>query len=313
MVNAIETGPSDRQSHIMLFNDSRYQRCNLAPGERLFRYDHIAEGRFVGTLSGVVVDGGLLDCGHSAPFGGIDLVRRTESVGVVFGLLRAAINTARGDGVRQIRIRARPGYFGSNEAASELALLQSGAGIERSELSLGIDLAHYRAAEDYIAALRSLGRNRLLHGLAAAADFGPAKDSAHWVACYELLGQTKRRRGAEMRFSLEYLMRLRKLFGDRIAMYRLALGGELVAAALVYRVRPEWDCLIAWGDDLRHRDRQVMNVMAFHLIRTAVAEGVRLLDLGISSVDGVPDDGLIRFKRSIGATTGLRLDFRLSL
>jgi len=38
-----------------------------------------------------------------------------------------------------------------------------------------------------------------------------------------------------------------------------------------------------------------------------------VLDIGISSVNGVPDDGLIHFKRSIDGVTGLRTNFRLPL
>jgi hypothetical protein len=51
--------------------------------------------------------------------------------------------------------------------------------------------------------------------------------------------------------------------------------------------------------------------MAYHLTCASIAQRVAIVDLGISSVNGIPDDGLIQFKRSIGATTGLRIDFRL--
>jgi hypothetical protein len=54
-----------------------------------------------------------------------------------------------------------------------------------------------------------------------------------------------------------------------------------------------------------------MNLMVYHLVRLAIAQRVAVLDVGISSVDGVPDDNLIQFKRSVGAATGLRIDFRV--
>src|SRR5438067_3384375 len=104
--------------HVILFNDERYQYCNLHPGQRSFRYDHLVGDRLVGTLSGVVADG-LLDCGHSAPFGGIDLAHPHAGVPGVIDLMRNAIVHARADGISEIRVRARPGYFGPNETASE--------------------------------------------------------------------------------------------------------------------------------------------------------------------------------------------------
>jgi len=303
---------ADTQSHIVLFNDEKYQRCNLQPDERLFRYDHFVEGRLLGTLSGVVTDG-VLECGHSAPFGGIDCVRRREPAAAILDLLQAGFARARNEGFGAIRVRTRPAYFGANETAVQFALLNYGAAIEACEISLGIETWRYQTPEQYEAALDGRARRTLRQGLSAGMTFGASETEAEWAACYDLLTETKQRRGAELKISLDYVMRLKTLFAGRIAMHRLTVGGELAGAALVYRIAPRWKYLVAWGDDLRHRHRNVNNVMAYELTRAAIAEGVDLVDIGISSVDGVPDDGLIQFKRSIGGATGLRLNFRLPL
>jgi Acetyltransferase (GNAT) domain len=295
-----------------LFNDERYHRCNLRPGQRLFRYDHAVGNSLIGTLSGVVEDE-LLDCGHSAPFGGIDCVRRRETAGVVLDLLRAASTRARAEGIREIRIRARPGYFGPNEFAAQFALLNLGASIESCELALGLELGRFEAPEEYLATLRPAERSAVRHGLRTGLVFAPAETAEDWAACYELLAETKRRRGAQPSISFGYLLKLSKIFGKRIAMHRLMQGCELAGAALVYRVRRDWDYVAAWGDDLQHRQNRVMNVMAYQLVRAAIVQRVTVIDIGTSSVRGVPDDGLVQFKRNIGGATGLRLNFRLSL
>jgi hypothetical protein len=237
---------TDAESHIVLFNDARYQRCNLRPGQRLFRYDHVADGRLVGTLSGVVEDG-LLDCGHSAPFGGIDLVRRREPVGAIVDLLRSARLRARTEGIRGIRIRARPVYFGENEPAVEFALLNLGASVESCELSLGVPTQHYRAPEEYLAALGDSARNMVRQALRAGMVFGQASTAAEWAACFDLLAEAKRRRGVTLKISLDYVIRLRDLFEQRVVMHRLMHGAELAGAALVYRVASDWDYVVAWA------------------------------------------------------------------
>ena len=300
------------QAHIILFNDERYHRCNLRSGQRLFRHDHLVGNSLIGTLSGVVEDE-VLDCGYRAPFGGIDCTRRRESAGAVLDLLRAASTHARAEGIRDIRIRARPGYFGPNEFAAEFVLLNLGASIESCELSLGLEPWRYRTPEEYLAALQPAERRAIRHGLRTGMVFVPAETARDWAGCYELLAETKRRRGGGFRYSFDYVMMLRKTFGKRIAMHRLIQGGDLAGAALVYRVRRDWDCVAAWGDNLRHRQNRVMNVMAYQLVCEAIVQRVSIIDTGISSVSGVPDDGLVQFKRNIGGTTGLRLNFLLSL
>jgi len=301
-----------QQAHISLFNDERYQRCNLRPAQRLFRYDHVVEKSLVGTLSGVV-DGELLDCGYSAPFGGIDWVRRCESGSAIVDLLRAARSRARSEGIRTIRIRARPGYLGVNELTSAFALLNLGASIESCELSLGLEPWRYATPEEYKSALQSTERRILRRGLEIGMVFDLANTAEDWAACYALLAETRRRRGVNLQISLDYILALRKIFNRRITMYRLMQGSDLAGAALVYRIGREWDYVVAWGDDPCHRRKKVMNILAYQLVSTAIAEGVAVIDLGISSVNGVPDDGLVLFKRNIGAATGLRLNFRLLL
>jgi hypothetical protein len=260
-----------------------------------------------------VVEDGQLDCGHSAPFGGIDCVRRREVTGVILDLLRAASTRARAEGIRDIRIRARPGYFGPNEFAAEFALLNLGASIESCELALGLELWRFGTPGEYLATLRPAERSAVRHGLRTGLVFGPAETAGDWAACYELLAETKRRRGGQPSISFDYLLMLSETFGKRIAMYRLMQGGELAGAALVYRVSRDWDYVAAWGDELRHRQKRVMNVMVYQLVSAAIDQRVSIIDTGTSSVNGVSDDGLVRFKRNIGGATGLRLNFRLSL
>ena len=297
--------------HVTLFNDERYHLLNLRSGQRLFRYDHRADGRLVGALSGVV-DGGVLDCGHSAPFGGVDFVRRLEPVTTVIGLLRAAAARAQSEGIDVIRLRARPGYFGPNETATEFALVNLGAPIESCELSLGIDTKQFSSLEDYMAAITDAARNAVRRGARSALTFEPAQTATEWAACFDVIADTKRRRGAAMKYSLDYLTRLRSVFGPRIAMHRLVKNHEVAAAALVYRIAPKWDFVAAWGDRLDYRRDRVMNLMTYYLVGVATTQRVAVLDLGEASVDGVPDVGLERFKRSLGAAIGLRLNFRFS-
>ena len=197
--------------------------------------------------------------------------------------------------------------------AGAFALFNLGAQVDACELSLGIEPWRFSSPDEYVASLDRSARNKLRQGLSAGFAFGPAGGPGEWVACFHLLAETRRRRGVQLKISLDYVMRLREIFGSRIAMRRLLLGDALAAAALLYRVTPDVEYVVAWGDDCAQRSRRVMNVLAYYLVETAITHGTRVIDLGISSVDGVPDEGLINFKQGVGAVTGLRLNFRLPL
>ena len=70
---------------------------------------------------------------------------------------------------------------------------------------------------------------------------------------------------------------------------------------------PARELVVYWGDAGHELPRSPMNVLAHALVARSLDEGVRSLDIGPSSIDGVPDQGLIQFKRSIGAREDLRL------
>lgn len=298
------------RSAALLFNDERYHRCNMRPPQWFFRYDHLEHTRVVGTIGGVVHDG-VLDCGYSAPFGGIDFTRPVERVGAIAELLHSARRIARAEGIDGIRIRCRPAYFGVNEQAVEFALFNAGAEVESWELTLGIETWRFSNPDAYVAGLDGAARNKLRQALRAGMELARATTEDHWARCYDLLVEARHRRGATLKISLEYVKRLRELFGDRIAMYQVVQGDDLAGAALVYRISPDWDYVVAWGDDLHYRSSRVVNLLAYGLVCAALTARVSILDLGISSVDGIPDDGLIEFKRSIGATTGQRINLLL--
>ena len=306
-----DAGRGAGEAHLTLFNHPAYHAMNMRAGQRLFRYDHWENTRLVGTLTGMV-DQGVVDCGYSAPYGGPDLVRSGESAGIVRGFLEGAIATARREGARAIRVRARPEFHSRNEAVVLFSLFNLGFAVERCELTQGIDLGGLNSSEEYVAHLKSSHRRELRHGLDAL-EFHQAETADAWAAAYQVIAVNRRHRGLQLKISLEYVLRLRDIFSPRIRMYQLSTEGTLIAAALVYRVRSDCDYVVAWGDDRTRRDLAPINVLAYRLVEHAFAERVRLVDIGISSVDGIPDDGLIEFKRHILATSGLRLDLMREL
>ena len=91
-------------------------------------------------------------------------------------------------------------------------------------------------------------------------------------------------------------------------MWLLRHEGEGIAAALVYAVLPSVHYLAAWGDAGHEMVHSPMNLLAHQLVLNSLDEGVRVIDLGISSVNGVADEGLVLFKRHVGASNSLRLD-----
>jgi GNAT acetyltransferase-like protein len=299
--------PAATADHLLLFNRDDFHALNLRPGQRVVRVDHHDEGRLVGSLVGVR-DGDVVTCGHSAPFGGPDLVRDAETAANMVALLERAVGELDADGVRTIRVRCRPAFLSGSETTVQFALLNLGFRVEACELSFHIDLEALDGIDAYVAGLRSPARRALRHGLAEPFALLEAGDGDAWDAGYDMLAANRAAKGRRLALDAAYVRAARDAFPGRIRMSVLEHAGRPCAAALTYRVLPGRELVVYWGDAGHDLPRSPMNVLAHAMVARALDEGVRSLDIGPSSVAGVPDQGLIQFKRSVGARESLRLD-----
>jgi hypothetical protein len=311
---AAEAGPTDPQpsaapagsSWTTLFNEGRFHALNLREGQRIVTAEaRDDDGRLIGTLGGVL-DGDLLVCGHSAPFGGLDFARERETPANVARLVDDALPCLLAAGARRIRIKLPPACYGDNETLVQFTLLNRGFELERCELNQHVDLQALAGPEDYIRRLKSPARRALRHLLGPEFAFVEARSEGEWDRAYGTLAANRAQKDRALSLSRGYVQRARDALGERVRMFELLHGDRAVAAALVYRVRAGRELVVAWGDGPHELERSPMNLLAYRVIEQALAEGVATLDLGISNdhepdTGGglVPNAGLVRFKQSV--------------
>jgi len=290
----------------LLFCHSRFHDLNGVPPEHRWRHEHHADGRLVGVLDGVI-DGDVFLSGHSAPFGGPDLVRPDPTVGDVVGLVGAALAALRDDGVRTVRVRCRPAEYSPAEPLVEYALLQAGAAVEHCDLNQSIDLRPLRAGADPLSLVAKRTRRYLRSALTRPYELADVVTADDLATCHRIIADNRAAHGRPAPLTADYLARARSAFPDRVRLRLLREGGEPVAAAVVYRVLDDVDSVVHWADAERGDGRSPMDVLAHLLVAESARSGARLLDLGPSSEkDGSPNLGLAAFKRSIGASPGTR-------
>lgn len=303
------TVPSD-PAWTCVFNRRDFHALNVRADDDVLRLEHREAGRTVGALSGVLRDG-VLTCGHSAPFGGLDLARPRETVDRVARLADHVLHAARDAGAARVSIRCRPDVYGPNEALVLFSLLNRGFRVQTADVSYVVDLAGFTSPEQYVAALKSPARRALKHLRGDRWSFRAASTDTDWRVGHELLVANRAAKGRRLALSHDYVRRARTALPEAIHMFLLDHDGCSCAAALVYVVAPGAWYVVAWGDAQHDLPRSPMNLLAFHTVAAALADGARLLDLGISSVPGTDvlsiDAGLAQFKTSILARPHTRL------
>jgi hypothetical protein len=289
----------------LLFSDPRFHDLNEVPPPQRWRYEHRRDGRLIGTLDGVVSDGVLLS-GHSAPFGGPDLVRDDPPVADVLEFVDGALGAMRADGIRTVRIRARPPVYSAAEPLLEYVFLNRGFVVEHCDVNQHVDLLPLRAGVDPLSLLKRK-RSYVRAALAGSYELAEVTGGDDLTTLHRILEANRAAHARPAGLPRDYLERVRENFPDQVRLLLLRLDGQAVASAVVYRVLTDIDLLVAWGDAEHELERSPMDLLAHLLVTGSLQRGARMLDLGPSSEkDGTPNIGLINFKRSVGAASGTR-------
>lgn len=301
------------EPHLVLWNTATFYGLRPELADQRLRIDHHDEqGRLVGSFVGGRSDAVVVS-GYSAPFGGLDLAKADDTVGHVEGFVDVALTDLAQQGVTEVEVRAKPAHYGQNEALLQFALLNRGFTVAVCELNAYLDLGASGSVDDYVTGLKPAARKMLRRSEALGLDaFQVAPDDGErWAEAYEVLRRNRVDRGRPMRLSLDYVCAIRDAFPGRVRLLALALDGRLCAAALVYRVAAGRDVVQYWGDALHQLPTSPMNLLVKLVVEHALAGGAATIDIGISSEDGVANQGLVQFKRSVGCTLEPRLEYVL--
>ena len=142
-----------------------------------------------------------------------------------------------------------------------------------------------------------------LHGLVR-----PAQESELGSA-YDLLEASRLRRGTHLSIGREKFVNLVTSLPRAYRCWLAIADSKLMGAALTVDIDSSSLYVLYWGDTLVGRQLSVSASICEHLLILAASEGKAFLDLGVSSLGGQVDQGLLRFKHNLGAETHSQFRF----
>lgn len=135
-----------------------------------------------------------------------------------------------------------------------------------------------------------------------------------WQEFYALLQLNRQTRNVPLSISFERLCRSVSIAGDALQLFELRnTQGTLLAACIALRVHPQ---VLYYFLPCNHPHYYVFSPMVPLLnamYEYAQQEGISFLDLGISSVEGIINEGLSAFKERMGANRGSKKTLIINL
>jgi len=212
-------------------------------------------------------------------------------------LVRTATNLLRRTPGAHASVRLPPDCFADPHAAAlENALFRHGWRLDQ------VDLDYYLAvtdAEAFRAALGETKQKELRRLKRSGAAFRSLYlDEAQ--PAYEVIARNRAARGYPMTMAWDQIEALMRAFPGRVGVHAVERDGVILAAAIVLQVTAAHLYVFYWGEDPQVRRESPVTLLAEGLVEMCQAQGVRVLDIGISTDRSTPNPGLIAFKESLG-------------
>ncbi len=127
-----------------------------------------------------------------------------------------------------------------------------------------------------------------------------------YIEAYNVLKGNREHRGVKISMDLEKFTRNLVELPQFYSLYLAKVGPSIAGVAYVVKISEEVNYVLFWGDDVTFRHFSPVASLLNYLVAISKRDGFSCLDLGISSVDGVLDNGLARFKQNLGAIETLK-------
>lgn len=261
------------------------------------------------TCFGIVLgeSNGALRSPFSAPFGGF-LEKGTHGLERMEKAVDALADYAKERSLR-LQITLQPMVYDETRLSMWVNVMMRKMQLHHTDLNYHFDISRM---PNYSSVINRSARKLLNQALRQnfclrKLDSGNRDDVAR---AYNVISSNRKERGFPLRMTFEQVWQTvsRVVTAD---FFVLEHEGCDVAAAQIFHVADGIAQVVYWGDIRQYAKLRPMNYLAYSLFGYYADNGLRILDIGPSTEDGIPNYGLCEFKESIGCSVTMKYSFEL--
>lgn len=197
------------------------------------------------------------------------------------------------------------------------AMFRAGYKLAYADMNFAFNLRY-----DYEDLLKKrMARRNLKTALSLPYEFRKEETLEGKAIAYDVIRQNRESKNYDLKMTFDALQQTSNLVD--IDFFTLYLAGSAdssdsadavgiqkpIASAVVYRVNEKIAQVIYWGDIPNDGKNRPMNMIACKTFEFYKQAGFEFLDVGPSSIDGVPNTGLCAFKETVGCFADLKYVF----
>lgn len=242
----------------------------------------------------------------SSPFGGFSF-NKTQRLEYINMAVETLQEYAKSNGLA-MRIALPPMFYSPQQLAETANCLSRFGKLRHLELNYHFPVSAFAQYDNIIErnAKKNLHRSLEEDFEFLAID---SKDQDNIAKAYDVIRRNRSERGFPLRMTFQDVVKTIQTV--RADFFLLKHNGNEIAAAQVFHVAQGIAQVIYWGDLREYSSLRPMNYLAYKLFEYYYKTGLKILDIGPSTEEGIPNYGLCDFKTSIGCIPSPKFVFEM--
>jgi len=241
----------------------------------------------------------------SAPFGGFEATSDDVRLQQIDGALEALTLWAKAKNFIGIKIVA-PSFFYNPNFLNKVFNCLYRAQFENANIELNYQFPTHKFDENYETTIWYNARKNLKRALKANLTFEKLEPENGQLA-YQVIAQNRKERGFPLRMTWEQVTETMSVIN--VDFFLVKKEEEHIGAAVIFHVAEGIVQVVYWGDLPQYSESKTMNFLSYHVFKYYKELGIAMIDIGPSTEDSVPNNGLCEFKESIGCDISIKTEF----
>ena len=305
LLNSIECRglPPELSRSMILFNSKEF--IELSKTRKTVSYSKKGLHRENHLKISFDIDGTEAISLKGCPYAGLDSLGKYDQKEIKEFLIKS-IKDLNSLGVRKITIKNPPSYLQENKF--ENILMDCGFNISSEEINHHLELG----IQDYYSSIHKMQRRKIARCIQSNFHF-QMEPSNKVGEVYEFIQFCRTQQDLKINITLTYLIKAFAALPLNYKMFSIRnKENTLLAATIIVKINEQvvYNFLPAFNRE--YKDYSPLAFLTYELYNHFSQMGFYKMDLGISSIDGNPQEGLVKFKERMGAISTKRRNYSLT-
>jgi hypothetical protein len=291
------------------FSSAEFAGLNSAKAETV-HYLLFKDGKYrLGLIGGVREK--IFYSPFSAPYGGFVYLNKKIQIPFIDRAIELLIKWADEHRLSAINVILPSTIYQQSFIAKQMnSFYRAGFVISNLDLNYTFDLNHF--SEEYLSLISRSARQNIRIALKQKLEFKKCDSPEEKRLAYEVVRNNRIAKGASpLAMNWVQVVETTKLIrADSFLVFDEA--NNPIASAIVFHVSDKIVQVIYWGDIPEFASYKTMNFLAYKIFGHYKDQHIKIIDLGTSMINSIPNWGLCEFKERIGCDIQPKMNFTKS-